>query len=287
MKRRESIIVENDLPDPPERVWRALTDPSLLEAWLMPNNLRAEVGAHFQFRTAPAPGWSGIVDCEVLEVVPNRLLVYSWRGGSKATEGRGPGMDTVVTWRLTPLENGGTRLYLEHSGFDPDSPVFKAMGQGWRGKISGKIPQLLAAQSGSESLRERKEGHGKGDASMHAIDKIVTVTIAVSDQEQALAWFVGKLGFEKRKDMSGQGMRWLTVAPPEQKEVEFLLADWYPDLIGKNPTCVVATRNLQGAYEKLVASGVEFTQTPAKRPYGAEAVFRDLYGNKYAMVEVA
>ena len=121
---------------------------------------------------------------------------------------------------------------------------------------------------------------------MPPIDRIVTITIAVADQEQALAWFVGKLGFEKRKDMSGQGMRWLTVAPPEQREVEFLLANWYPDRVGKNPTCVVSTRNLKSAYEELIANGVEFTQKPAKRPYGAEAVFLDLYGNKYAMVEV-
>ena len=149
-RRRESIVVESELPDPPERVWRALTDPSLLEAWLMPNNIRAEIGARFQFRTAPAPGRSGIVECQVLEVVPHCLLVYSWRGGSKATEGRGPDLDTVVTWRLTPLENGGTRLYLEHAGFDPDSLVFKAMGQGWKGKISEKIRQVLAAQSGGE-----------------------------------------------------------------------------------------------------------------------------------------
>jgi uncharacterized protein YndB with AHSA1/START domain len=146
-RRRESIIVENDLSDPPERVWRALTSASLLEAWLMPNNIRAEVGARFQFHTAPAPGWSGIIECEVLEVVPHRLLVYSWRGGSKATEGYGQQLDTVVTWRLTPLENGGTRLYFEHSGFDPDSFAFKAMGQGWKGKISEKIRGVLAAQS--------------------------------------------------------------------------------------------------------------------------------------------
>ncbi|HXW90189.1 MAG TPA: SRPBCC domain-containing protein [Terriglobales bacterium] len=154
-RRRESIVVENDLPDSPERVWRALTDPSLLEAWLMPNNIRAEVGARFQFRTAPAPGWS-IVDCEVLEVVPHRLLVYSWRSGSKAIEG-GADLDTVVTWRLTPLENGGTRLYFEHSGFDPDSAMFKAMGQGWKGKISEKIRRVLAAQSGGDLFRVRNE----------------------------------------------------------------------------------------------------------------------------------
>ncbi len=155
MGRRESIVVENDLPDRPEQVWRALTDPRLLEAWLMPNNIRAEVGARFQFRTAPAPGRSGIVECEVLEVVPHRLLVYSWRSGSKATEGYGQQLDTVVTWRLTPLENGGTRLCLEHSGFDPDSFAFKAMGQGWKGKISEKIQQVLAAQNGGELFRAK------------------------------------------------------------------------------------------------------------------------------------
>jgi uncharacterized protein YndB with AHSA1/START domain len=154
-RRRESIVVENDLPDPPERVWRALTDPSLLEAWLMPNNIRAEVGARFQFRTAPAPGRSGIVECEVLEVVPHRLLVYSWRGGSKATGSYGHELDTVVTWRLTPIANGGTRLYLEHSGFDPDSLAFKAMGQGWKGKVSEKIRQVLAAPSADESFRAK------------------------------------------------------------------------------------------------------------------------------------
>jgi uncharacterized protein YndB with AHSA1/START domain len=162
-RRRESIVVENDFPDPPERVWRALTDPSLLEAWLMPNNIRAEVGARFQFRTAPARGWRGIVDCEVLEVVLHRLLVYSWRGESTAIEGHGPDLDTVVTWRLTPLENGGTRLYLEHSGFDPDSFMFKAMGQGWKGKISEKIRQVLAAQSDGELFRVRNERDLKTD----------------------------------------------------------------------------------------------------------------------------
>ncbi len=141
--RRQSIVVENDLPDPPEHVWRALTDPQLLEAWLMPNNIRAEVGARFQFRTAPAPGFSGVVECEVLEMVPHRLLVYSWRGGSKAAEGSGNELDTVVTWRLTPLDSGGTRLYLEHSGFDPDSFAYKAMSQGWKGKVNVKIPQVL------------------------------------------------------------------------------------------------------------------------------------------------
>jgi uncharacterized protein YndB with AHSA1/START domain len=149
-RRTESIVVEDDLPDSPEQVWRALTDPKLLERWLMPNNIRAEVGARFQFRTGPGPDWSGVVECEVLEVVPHGLLVYSWRGGSKKTEGYGHQLDTVVTWRLTPLESGGTRLSLKHSGFDPDSLAFKAMGQGWKRKVSEKISEVLAAESGGD-----------------------------------------------------------------------------------------------------------------------------------------
>jgi uncharacterized protein YndB with AHSA1/START domain len=141
---KESIVAENVLPFPPERVWRALTDPKLLEAWLMPNNIRAEVGHRFQFRTNPAPGWSGLIDCEVLEVVPHKLLVYSWSGGSKAVDGYGHRIETVVKWTLSPTEDGGTRLHLEHSGFEPDSFALKAMGQGWNRKVAERIAQVLA-----------------------------------------------------------------------------------------------------------------------------------------------
>ena len=72
---KQSILVDYDLPDTPENVWRALTDPRLLEAWLMPNDIQAEVGHQFTFRTQPVPGWDGIVHCEVLEVVPLKRLV--------------------------------------------------------------------------------------------------------------------------------------------------------------------------------------------------------------------
>lgn len=142
---KQSIVVVYDLPDSPGKVWRALTEPALLAAWLMPNDIRAEVGHRFQFRAQPVPGWDGIVDCEVLEVVPAQRLVYSWRGGSRNVEGYGHALDTVVTWKLLPTAAGGTQLHLEHSGFDPDGFAFKMMGQGWRGKIAERISQLLAA----------------------------------------------------------------------------------------------------------------------------------------------
>src|SRR3954451_15566208 len=120
---------------------------------------------------------------------------------------------------------------------------------------------------------------------MLAFDKVSTVTIAVQDQDEALTWFTEMLGFEKRMDQRGNGFRWLTVAPPQQAEVEFLLASWFPDRVGKNSTWVLSTRDCQGGYEELKANGVEFSQKPEPRPWGIEAIFEDLYGNRYALVQ--
>jgi len=120
---------------------------------------------------------------------------------------------------------------------------------------------------------------------MLAIDRVSTVTIAVADQDEALAWFTEKLGFEKKIDVRSPQFRWLTVAPPQQVDVEFLLASWFPERIGKNATWVLSTRDCQGGYEELKAKGVEFSQKPEMRPWGIEAIFSDLYGNKYALVQ--
>lgn len=120
---------------------------------------------------------------------------------------------------------------------------------------------------------------------MQAIDRVSTVTIAVADQDEALAWYTEKLGFEKKMDVRSPQFRWLTVAPPQQVDVEFLLASWFPDRIGKNATWVLSTRDCQSGYEELKDKGVEFSQKPEMRPWGIEAIFSDLYGNKYALVQ--
>jgi len=143
-RRTQSIAVEYDLPQPPEVVWRALTEPKLLAAWLMPNDIKPEVGHCFTFRAAPVPGWDGTVHCEVLVVEPNRLLRYSWRGGSDKLEQYGAKLDTVVTWTLTPTAAGGTHLRLDHDGFPLESFAFTKMNQGWRGKVAERIAQVLA-----------------------------------------------------------------------------------------------------------------------------------------------
>jgi uncharacterized protein YndB with AHSA1/START domain len=142
-KTTQSIVVEYDLPYPPEKVWRALTEPQLLAAWLMPNDIQPEVGHRFTFKAAPVPGWDGTVHCEVLVVEPHRRLRYSWRGGSDRLKEYGTPLDTVATWTLTPT-TGGTRLRLDHDGFPLESFAFTKMNEGWRGKVAQRIAQVLA-----------------------------------------------------------------------------------------------------------------------------------------------
>ncbi|GAA0551314.1 SRPBCC family protein [Actinomadura livida] len=135
---RASIEVEEFLPHPPAKVWRALTEPELLARWLMPNDFKPVVGHRFTFASKPIPNvdFDGTVDCRVLAIEEERLLRISWGGG---------GLDTTVTWRLVP-EGRGTRLFIEHAGFDLDDPVnafaFRGMGSGWR---TGVIRSLHAA----------------------------------------------------------------------------------------------------------------------------------------------
>lgn len=142
----QTILVDYDLPSPPASVWRALTEPALLARWLMQNDLRPVVGHRFTFRSQPMPGWDGVVHCEVLEVEPEKVLAYSWRGGSDEPGSPARKLDTVVRWTLTPTASGGTSLRLEHSGFTAaDAFAFDAMGKGWRGKLAARIEEALGA----------------------------------------------------------------------------------------------------------------------------------------------
>jgi uncharacterized protein YndB with AHSA1/START domain len=138
-----SIHVDEFLPFSPGRVWQALTDPAKLAVWLMPNDFEPTVGHRFTFRTDPVPqgGFDGVVSCEVLEIDPQRLLRISWAGG--------PTMKTTVTWRLHP-EGRGTRLFLDHEGFDPSDPfqqvAHRSMGDGWRSGVLRKLVALLDSE---------------------------------------------------------------------------------------------------------------------------------------------
>lgn len=135
MKR--NLQFEQVYPHPPERVWRALTDPKALGEWFMPNSFEARVGHVFEFRTAPAPGFDGVVHCQVIEVDEPRRLVYTWHGGWTPTP-------TLVTWSLDPVP-GGTRLRLDHTNFEGIRGVALSMilGNGWKSGILPKLGRFL------------------------------------------------------------------------------------------------------------------------------------------------
>ncbi len=124
-------------------VWAFLTESELIAQWLMPNDFKAEAGHEFQFHTRPMPnfGFDGTIYCKVLEIVPMKKLVYSWKGGPE------PGvinLDTVVTWELQEKGNG-TELSLLHSGFTANqSMIMGIMTEGWL-KNMAKIADLLNA----------------------------------------------------------------------------------------------------------------------------------------------
>lgn len=131
----ESISFELDLKHSPEKVWRALTDPTLLNEWLLPVvEGQLAPGASFTFKTQPYPGWDGTVKCRMLEIEAKRKLSYTWVVGDM--------LDTVVTFTLTPAA-AGTRLSLVQSGFKPGQEQNAGGARyGWK-MMGGKLIELL------------------------------------------------------------------------------------------------------------------------------------------------
>ena len=124
-----SVIVEREVPFPLEKIWRALTQPHLIEQWLMKNDFKPVVDHHFNLRAE----W-GVVDCQVLAVEPNKTLSYTWAAY---------GLESVVTWTLTPTSTG-THLRMEHSGFRPDQQQFyQGAKVGWQ-EFFAALEQVLA-----------------------------------------------------------------------------------------------------------------------------------------------
>lgn len=134
---RRAIRVNYELNAPREKVWRALTEQALLERWLMPNDIVPVVGHRFVFRTQPAPGFDGIVRCEIVEADAPERLVYTWKGGP---------LETIVTWTLEKKEDGGTRLSLVHDGFRPeDGFTYQMLEKGWREKAAASLTQVITS----------------------------------------------------------------------------------------------------------------------------------------------
>jgi len=124
-----SVVVEREMPHPPEKLWRALTQPHLIAEWLMKNDFALRVDHRFKL----SGDW-GSVDCQVLEIEPNKTLSYTWAA---------MGLDSVVTWTLTPTRTG-THLRMEQLGFRPDQQqAFQGAKYGWQ-QFFAKLDAVLA-----------------------------------------------------------------------------------------------------------------------------------------------
>jgi len=124
-----SVIVEREIAFPPEKIWRALTQPHLIEEWLMKNDFKPVPDHRFKLTAE----W-GSVDCRVLEIEPNRTLAYTWDAY---------GLESTVTWTLTPI-GSGTHLRMEQSGFRPDQEqAYQGAKFGWQ-RFFENLQQVLA-----------------------------------------------------------------------------------------------------------------------------------------------
>lgn len=134
--------------------------------------------------------------------------------------------------------------------------------------------------------------------------KIGTTQVWVHDQDEALEFYTQQLGMEVRSDVTMAEMgdfRWLTVGPVGQDDLSIvLMAIPEPPMFdgemveqirtllakGGTSTLFLVTDDCQGAYDELVARGVEFTEKPEERPYGIDAGFRDPSGNNFRLTQV-
>jgi uncharacterized protein YndB with AHSA1/START domain len=129
-----SVVIERELPHPPEKVWRALTEGPLIKQWLMENDFQPAVGHRFNFRSTPVPNWDGVIACEVLALEPNKKLTYTW-----ATMGQ----ESVVLFTLAATSSG-TLVRMEQSGFGSDQDrAYKGAQYGWQ-KFIGNLERVVA-----------------------------------------------------------------------------------------------------------------------------------------------
>jgi uncharacterized protein YndB with AHSA1/START domain len=136
MNDTRSVVVEREFAHPPEKIWRALTQPLLLAEWLMQNDFKPVLGHRFNLRG----DWGGVLDCEVLEIEPDKTLSYTWNFEHDDPAYR---LRSVVTFTLTATP-AGTRLRMEQSGFRPEQK--QALGgakHGWS-EFFGKLEEVLA-----------------------------------------------------------------------------------------------------------------------------------------------
>ncbi|MFJ6322236.1 MULTISPECIES: SRPBCC domain-containing protein [unclassified Rhizobium] len=126
-----SVVIEREISYPAEKIWRALTQPHLIEEWLMKNDFRPVADHRFNL----SADW-GTVDCQVKAVEQNKMLSYTWAAY---------GLESVVTWTLIPTSTG-TKLRMEQSGFRPDQEqAYQGAKGGWP-KFFDALEKVLSTE---------------------------------------------------------------------------------------------------------------------------------------------
>ena len=130
-----SIVVEREFSHPPEKLWRALTQPHLIAEWLMKNDFQPGIGHRFTLD----PDWGGRIDCAVIALEPGSLLSYSW---NHVHDDPAYDLRSIVLFTLTPTTEG-TRLRMEQSGFRPGQrQAYGGAKAGWP-RLLDKLDKVL------------------------------------------------------------------------------------------------------------------------------------------------
>lgn len=130
---KDFVNLEATYPDPPERVWEALTDPNALGRWLLPTNFKPLIGFRFRMERQDQKPIEG----KVLEVEKDRLLTYTWNDEDE-------GKESMVVWTLEPVD-GGTRVQVQHIGIEEPAVTCLAIDYyfNWRQALRRSLPRLL------------------------------------------------------------------------------------------------------------------------------------------------
>jgi uncharacterized protein YndB with AHSA1/START domain len=143
------IKTEKDFEHPIDALWRAMTDSEWLAVWFFPNDIRPVVGHKFTIWSRPIERWDGEFKCQVLEVIPQQLLRFSWSGGHEELKAFGRQMSTTVTWTLSALPDGGARFVFEHEGIGADpgaDALYEVMQKGSESvlrSLAKRLPDLI------------------------------------------------------------------------------------------------------------------------------------------------
>jgi len=138
----EPILKKVTINAPANKVWKALTDPAKVEAWmLMETTFLPQKNKDFTFKAEPNENWDGIFKCSVKEIVENKKLVYTWDTGFINAE-------TIVSFELKEIDKQ-TEVTLTHSGWEKlaanQQQTKDAHSEGWDIRFVQKLKELVEA----------------------------------------------------------------------------------------------------------------------------------------------